>query len=132
MDYTKIPRSLIYVDKRNLEEFRVDDKDTLNGKLYDKIMDYTDIPTFDSAEKIVLDCFNNAYYTIMLILHTKRPELHLGAYIDAMKPYGGYHQTAQLADFTRLQTDQAVGAYLPRLFQRNRSGRRTARRFHQD
>lgn len=95
MDYTKIPRSLIYVDKRDLEEFRVDDKDTLNGKLYDMIMDYTDIPTFDSAENIVLDCFNNAYYTIMLILHTKRPELHLGAYIDAMKPYGGYHQTAQ-------------------------------------
>lgn len=95
MDYTKIPRSLIYVDKRDLEEFRIDEKDTLNGKLYDKIMNYTDIPTFDNAEKIVLDCFNNAYYTIMLILHTKRPELHLGAYIDAMKPYGGYHQTAQ-------------------------------------
>ncbi len=59
MDYTKIPRSLIYEDLNDLKYFEVKTPKTINAELFlilkRELLRYT-----TEAKKYALECFNNA------------------------------------------------------------------------
>lgn len=76
MDYTDIPRSLIYKDRTDLSDFGVDAPGTLNHHLYTQMERMTLLDCGD-AEEIALQCFNNAYYICTLIQLLKRPQLKM-------------------------------------------------------
>ena len=78
MDFTTIPRQLIYKDKYSLEE--ITEIDEVNVQLIDKMLEnkYFDIA---DAKQRVLRCFNTAYYICTLILLCdKKPEWNLQFY----------------------------------------------------
>lgn len=74
MDYTKIPRSLIYEDLNDLIYFEVKTPETINAELFfilkKELLRYT-----TEAKKYALECFNNAYYICTLVLLEEYPEL---------------------------------------------------------
>lgn len=81
MDYTNPEvRSKIYKERLSLDEFENDVLGKLNEVLIHKI-GTTEVAKQTNAEQYTLDIFNNAYYVTTLILTTKRPELHLGAFL---------------------------------------------------
>lgn len=78
MDFTTIPRQLIYKDKYSLEE--ITEIDEVNVQLIDNMLEnkYFDIA---DAKQRVLRCFNTAYYICTLILLCdKKPEWNLQFY----------------------------------------------------
>lgn len=83
MDYTKIPRELIYKDRINLDAFGVETPETINQYLFSQMVRMTLLRT-GTAEKIALRCFNNAYYICTLIQLDKRPYLHMDGYEELL------------------------------------------------
>jgi hypothetical protein len=79
MDYTKIPRSLIYEDLNDLKYFEVKTPETINAELFfilkKELLRYT-----TEAKKYALECFNNAYYICTLVLLEEYPELSARKY----------------------------------------------------
>lgn len=79
MDYTKIPRSLIYEDLNDLIYFEVKTPVTINAELFfilkKELLRYT-----TEAKKYALECFNNAYYICTLVLLEEYPELFARKY----------------------------------------------------
>jgi len=61
MEYAKIPRSVIYKDRRDLNEFGVQIEGTLNHYLFNQMRRMTLLRCGD-AKQIALQCLNNAYY----------------------------------------------------------------------
>lgn len=79
MDYTTIPRSLIYKDRNNLNDFGVKKPGTINHHLFSHMVRMTLLRT-SNAEEIALQCFNNAYYICTLIQFDEYPYLHMDRY----------------------------------------------------
>ncbi len=79
MDYTKIPRSLIYEDLNDLIYFEVKTPVTINAELFfilkKELLRYT-----TEAKKYALECFNNAYYICTLVHLEEDPELFARKY----------------------------------------------------
>lgn len=79
MDYTEIPRSLIYEDLNDLIYFEVKTPKTINAELFfilkKELLRYT-----TEAKKYALECFNNAYYICTLVLLEEDPELFARKY----------------------------------------------------
>lgn len=80
MDYTKIPRQLIYKDRRSLKDFGVYDKNQYNEmialalhELYIKNENY-------KAEECAVLCMNNAYYICTMALLEDNPVWRLKDY----------------------------------------------------
>ena len=65
MEYTTIPRSLIYKDRDNLNEFGVKTPGTVNYYLFSNLKDI--YMASDRAKELILRCFNNTYYICTLI-----------------------------------------------------------------
>ena len=79
MDYTKIPRHLIYKEK-SLDDFPINDVHSLDWLMLDRI-ETSEIAMIPNAEDYVCKIFNNAYYITTLVLKEKRPNLHVADYI---------------------------------------------------
>ena len=80
MDYIKIPRQLIYKDRRNLEDF-VEEHEELEP-LIDNMISNWYFGSADGKER-VLRCFNTAYYLCTLILLCdKHAEWNFAKYCD--------------------------------------------------
>ena len=79
MDYTKIPRHLIYKEK-SLDDFPINDEHSLDWLMLDRI-ETSEIAMIPNAEDYVCKIFNNAYYITTLVLKEKRPNLHVADYI---------------------------------------------------
>lgn len=88
MDYTKVPRELIWKDKADLDNFKVDIPGSLDALMYNKIANSW-ICKIDGANEYVLSIFNNAYYITTLIQMEKRPELYLRRYLNIAESAGG-------------------------------------------
>lgn len=80
MDYTKVPRYLIYQEKRNLEDF-IENEQSLDNLMLKKI-ENSQIVNFPNASEYVLEIYNAAYYITTLILLQKRPLLHFSSYLN--------------------------------------------------
>lgn len=78
MDYTEVPRSLIYKKRTNLDDFGVRENDSLNGRLFNLMSEY--FLSIDDAKDLILQCFNNAYYLCTLILLEDFPNLCVDKY----------------------------------------------------
>ena len=79
MDYTKIPRHLIYKEK-SLDDFPINDVHSLDWLMLYRI-ETSEIAMIPNAEDYVCKIFNNAYYITTLVLKEKRPNLHVADYI---------------------------------------------------
>lgn len=74
MDYTKIPRELIYRDKTRFEDFHVNDSKTSNAKLYTLLKHHikTDANNITSDD-VLLQIFNDVYYICTMALSDDSP-----------------------------------------------------------
>ena len=77
MDYTQVPRSLIYKDRTNLDDFGVQTPGTINNYLFTQMRRMTLLRCGD-AKDIALRCFNNAYYICTLMQLEEFPDLCMG------------------------------------------------------
>lgn len=79
MDYTSLPKELIYKERTNLEDFGVDDKPSLNNFIYEHLFNayYRE----HDFEGLALRIFNCSYYICTMALAEKRPEIRFGAYL---------------------------------------------------
>lgn len=79
MDYTKVPRALIYEDRTNLTDLGVKDEGTFNNYIFTQMRKLTLLRCGD-AKEIALRCFNNAYYICTLIQMEEFPDLCMDKY----------------------------------------------------
>ena len=81
MDYTKQElRPLIYQDRLSIDDFDIDDPESLDAIMLERI-ERSEIVEFDGAAKYILQIFNNAYYITTLILMEKHPLHYFSSYM---------------------------------------------------
>lgn len=73
-------REDIYKERNSIEEFGVDEKNTLNNALFDVLFNIDYISTSGDIENYILGLFNDAYYICTLILLEKRPYFKVNKY----------------------------------------------------
>jgi hypothetical protein len=74
MDYTKVPRILIYKERSSLDDFGVYEPKSFNAILYESLMTLEDLkPWIKGAFHEILRLFNDAYYYLTLIFLEKNP-----------------------------------------------------------
>lgn len=78
MDYTQIPRALIYKDRTDLKDFGVHIPGTMNYLLFSNLKDL--FKATDRAKELILRCFNNAYYICTIIPFEDFPETQVAEY----------------------------------------------------
>ena len=83
MDYTKVPRELIYKDRNDLKEFGVQIQESMNYLLFMRLKQQA-LMGASGAREIALRCYNNAYYVCTLILLEANdfPELRISDYVN--------------------------------------------------
>ena len=91
MDYTKVPRSLIYRDRRSLEEFGVYDEGNIMFPLADAMLHMAIIRHSDSENR-ALWCMNTAFYICTMILLEKDPRWRISNYETIAIPSWNYCQ----------------------------------------
>lgn len=80
MDLTKIPRELIYRERRSLEDFAAENE--VNALFIDNMLNTSCFSCADAKDR-ALRCFNSAYYICTLIQMCKiRPEWNFAKYCD--------------------------------------------------
>lgn len=79
MDYTTVPRSLIYRDRRSLEEFGVYGDHKINIEIAKALRSFP-IINERNAESKALTCMNNAYYICTMALLEKDPVWRISDY----------------------------------------------------
>lgn len=79
MDYTQVPRALIYKHRTTLNDFGVRDEGTFNNYIFTQMRKMTLLRCGD-AKEIALRCFNNAYYICTLIQLEEFPDLCMDKY----------------------------------------------------
>lgn len=83
MDYTKIPRRVVYKDRSDLSEFEVKTEGTLNHYLFNQMRRMT-LLRCGNAQQIALQCLNNAYYICTLIQLEEYPDTCMDSYQKAL------------------------------------------------
>ena len=73
-------REEIYKERIRIEEFGVDEKNTLNNALFDVLFNVDYVSKRSDIEKSILGLFNDAYYICTLILLEKRPYFKVNKY----------------------------------------------------
>ncbi len=84
MDYTKIHRELIYKDRRDLDDFPVDegfDFQSMEEVFLDALENRPFIKESENAPELILKIFNNARYITTLILLENHPNHYLLKYL---------------------------------------------------
>ena len=90
MDYTKVPRILIYKERSSLDDFGVYVSKSFNAILYESLMTLDDLkPWIKGSFQEILRLFNDAYYYLTLIFLDKNPLEH---YPDYCYNFGGFPQ----------------------------------------
>ncbi len=81
MNYSDLPRELIFENRRSLDDFSVDETESPNSLFFNQLMQINCLsPEYLETEKQILSIFNDAYYIVTLIYLEKRPVLRLGYY----------------------------------------------------
>ena len=82
MDYTRIPRALIYKNRTEIDDFPIngDEYNTLESQFYKKLIKRAFIKNSWQGPDYILKIFNNAYYICTLILLEKTPTVYLARY----------------------------------------------------
>ena len=85
MDYTTAPRSLIYRERRSLEEFGIYEDDFILRRLSDAIFDF-DFIRAPNAEERARWCMNNAFYICTMFFLERDPKWRYDQYIKIATP----------------------------------------------
>lgn len=85
MDYTTVPRSLIYRDRRSMIEFSVYDADSITRPLAEAMV-RLDIIQHADSENRALWCMNTAFYICTMILLETDPRWRLSDYKRIARP----------------------------------------------
>jgi len=91
MDYTTVPRSLIYRERRSLEEFGAYDEDNIMFPLANAMLQMDIIRQADSENR-ALWCLNTAFYICTMILLEKDPRWRISKYESIATPRWNYSQ----------------------------------------
>lgn len=83
MEYAKIPRSLVFKDRSDLNEFGVQIEGTLNHYLFNQMRRMT-LLRCGNAKEIALQCLNNAYYICTLTQLDDFPDTCMDKYQEAL------------------------------------------------
>lgn len=78
MDYTKVPRALIYKERTDLNEFGVKVHGTMNHLLFSNLKEL--FKATDRLKELILRCFNNAYYICTIIPFEDFPDTQVAEY----------------------------------------------------
>lgn len=78
IDYIQIPRSFIYKERDNLNDFGVKTPETINHELFSNLKEL--YKATDRAKELILRCFNNAYYICTLIPFVDFPDTEVAAF----------------------------------------------------
>lgn len=78
MDYTEVPRSLLYKERTDLKDFGVQIPGTINNLLFSNLKEL--FMATDRVKELILRCFNNAYYICTLIPCQDFPETEVAEY----------------------------------------------------
>ena len=78
MDYTKLPKDLIYQDRKMLDVFM---HNQITEKLVGNMLDIN-VLQISEFEKHALDCLNTAYYICTMVQVESKPEWRFGEYCD--------------------------------------------------
>lgn len=79
MDYTTVPRSLIYRERRSLEEFGAYEKESITRPLAEAML-HMDFIQYTDSENRALWCLNTAYYICTMILLETDPRWRISKY----------------------------------------------------
>jgi hypothetical protein len=82
MDYTKIPRPLFLKDRNDLDDFHVDDEESMLSQYFERLSQRPFILRSNDGVGTVLAIFNNAYYITKLVMKEKRPLLYIQKYLN--------------------------------------------------
>lgn len=74
-------RKDIYRERKSIEEFGVDEKDTVNSALFDVLLQ---IEYIGGNEETIMRLFNDAYYVCTALLLEKRPYFKIAEYEKAL------------------------------------------------
>ena len=85
MDYTDVPRELIYKEKTSLKDFGVSNEMTLEHKFYEGLLKRPSIIGCLKKRETILRIFNNAHYLCTLILMDEDPRLTIDSYREIAK-----------------------------------------------
>lgn len=112
MDYSLIPRALIYKDRLWLEDFGVYKGNTVNkaivGELKKFLAQYAD-------ERMILECLNNTYHICTMALLEYDPVLRINSYIkESSEKYHGMlsQPTLVLVFYYICMLPKGVGSHL--------------------
>lgn len=78
MDYTKVPRSLVYQEK-DIDDF-LEDSLSIEYEFCDSLLKRPFMKDLENQAETVLDIFNNAYYICTLIHMEEHPRLYISKY----------------------------------------------------
>lgn len=96
MDYTKIPRELIYYDRLSIDELKVDVWNSLDCEIFNQIMRLGCIdPTKEETEPLILKIINDAYYILTMFFLEKNPVFRFNQYQSIAKEDPYYLQLSE-------------------------------------
>ena len=91
VDYTQQKlRSIIYKERKDLDEFDVDNEKSLDYVMLERI-EKSPVTDMEDAPRYILDIFNQVYYIITLILMEKRPVHYFMKYVDIARHTSSYY-----------------------------------------
>ena len=85
MDYTKIPRELIYQDRHSLKEFGIYDNHIINKRIAYYLRNQHFIKLHNNPEESVLYCMNQAYYYCTMAILEDDPCWRIQQYESARR-----------------------------------------------
>ena len=88
MDYTKLPKDLIYQDRKMLDDFM---HNQITEKLVGNMLDIN-VLQISEFEKHALDCLNTAYYICTMAQVESKPEWRFGEYCDISLQLNQYYK----------------------------------------
>lgn len=91
VDYTQQKlRSIIYKERKDLDEFDVDNEKSLDSVMLEKL-ESSQIIRWERAHRYITDIFNQVYYITTLILMEKRPLHYLEKYVRIARHTSSYY-----------------------------------------
>lgn len=85
MNFTTIPRSLVYRERKRLEDFGIHKSNQLNTELYELLkLDLKATLGNSEYSKLFKTLFNEAYYLCTIILMDRDAIMHFREYVDAI------------------------------------------------
>ncbi len=76
MNFTTLPRQLVYTNRQSLDDFDIDSDESVDAVFFERLSTLSGLnDSFVGIEKTYLNIFNDAYYICTLLMMERRPQL---------------------------------------------------------